>query len=132
MAILSISSSVPAETGIPNDKALSETVVEKGKAVEDDSDTNSELKQDGVKQVEAVTQAWSPAMMWLVFALYVHRIDRLPHTLTTSSQTIPGNLRRHAPSSSPQRPSSLRHIVLQPAWSPSRHIHLWLRRRWRR
>ena len=80
MGILGKPSSMPAETGIYHDKALSEAVVEKGKAVEDDSDTNSELKQDGVKQVEAVTQAWSPAMMWLVFALYVHRIDRLSHT----------------------------------------------------
>lgn len=79
MAISSTPLSGPANTGIHDDKALFESVVEKGKAAEDDSDTNSELKQDGVKQVEAVTQAWSPAMMWLVFVLYVYRIDR-PHT----------------------------------------------------
>lgn len=77
MAILSTPSSAPAKSSTHEDKALSETVVEKGKAVEDESDTNSELKQDGVKQVEAVTQAWSPAMMWLVFVLYVYFLCRM-------------------------------------------------------
>jgi hypothetical protein len=53
-------------------------VVENGNHADDESDTNSELKQDGVKQVEAVTQAWSPAMMWLVFSLYEHHINKPP------------------------------------------------------
>lgn len=132
MAILNSPSSVPAKAGTHDDKALSESVVEKGKTVDDDSDTNSELKQDGVKQVEAVTQAWSPAMMWLVFVLYVHPIDIPEHKLTRSSQTIPGHIRRHPSPSRPQRPSSLRHLLLQPTRPPSRHIHLRLRRRRRR
>lgn len=34
-----------------------------------DTDSSSEMKQDGVKQVEAVTTVWSPAMMWAVFGL---------------------------------------------------------------
>lgn len=79
MAILSTPSSVPVTIDIHDDKTLSESVVEKGKAVEDEPDTNSELKKDGVKQVEAATQAWSPATIWLVFVLYVYRIDR-PNT----------------------------------------------------
>ena len=85
MATLNTASPVPAQTGIHDGKALSESVIEKGKDTDDESDTNSELKQDGVKQVEAVTQAWSPAMMWLVFALYANPIDKpSQHTLTTS------------------------------------------------
>ncbi|KAF4980093.1 hypothetical protein FZEAL_3814 [Fusarium zealandicum] len=46
---------------------------------EDDSDDNSDIKQDGVKRVEAVTQIWSPAMMWAVFGfLYmVNFVDTL-------------------------------------------------------
>lgn len=35
---------------------------------ESDSE-DSGIKQDGVKAVEAVTQIWSPAMMWAVFGL---------------------------------------------------------------
>jgi hypothetical protein len=34
-----------------------------------DSDDNSEVKQDGVKRVEAITKVWSPGMMWAVFIL---------------------------------------------------------------
>ncbi|KAM5347879.1 hypothetical protein ACJ41O_007703 [Fusarium nematophilum] len=34
---------------------------------EDDSDSSSEAKQEGVKRAEAITQVWSPAMMWAVF-----------------------------------------------------------------
>ena len=40
-------------------------------AEEDDSDDSSQFKQDGVKQVEAVTQVWSKKTMWTVFGLYV-------------------------------------------------------------
>ncbi|RTE72622.1 hypothetical protein BHE90_012974 [Fusarium euwallaceae] len=45
---------------------------------ESDSE-DSGVKQDGVKAVEAVTQIWSPAMMWAVFGfLYmVHLVDTL-------------------------------------------------------
>jgi hypothetical protein len=83
MATLSTLSPVPTKTGAHDGKILSGSVVEKGNHADDEPDTNSELKQDGVKQVEAVTQAWSPAMMWLVFALYVHYVDRSPqHTHT--------------------------------------------------
>ncbi|KAF5657950.1 major facilitator superfamily transporter [Fusarium heterosporum] len=32
-----------------------------------DSDDGSEIKQDGVKRVEAITKIWSPGMMWAVF-----------------------------------------------------------------
>ena len=70
MATLSTArSAAPTEAGIYNDKAPTESVAEKGRCADDESDANSELKQDGVRRVEAVTQAWSPAMMWLVFAL---------------------------------------------------------------
>jgi hypothetical protein len=34
-----------------------------------DSDDNSEVKQDGVQRVEAITKVWSPGMMWAVFIL---------------------------------------------------------------
>ncbi|KAF7554037.1 hypothetical protein G7046_g6932 [Stylonectria norvegica] len=46
---------------------------------EDVSDDSSQVKQDGVKQVEAITSIWSPAMMWAVFGfLYlVNFIDTL-------------------------------------------------------
>lgn len=54
------------------DKGFAEGVAEKNAHADDDSDASSELKQAGIKRVEAVTQAWSPAMMWLVFVLYVH------------------------------------------------------------
>lgn len=47
-------------------------------AKEDDSDDSSQFKQDGVKQVEAVTQVWSKKTMWTVFGLYVS-VDRHLH-----------------------------------------------------
>jgi hypothetical protein len=34
-----------------------------------DSDDDSETKQDGVKRVEAITKIWTPGMMWAVFIL---------------------------------------------------------------
>jgi hypothetical protein len=34
-----------------------------------ESDSTDEIKQDGVKQVEAVTQVWTRTAMWAVFAL---------------------------------------------------------------
>lgn len=40
------------------------------KEKEHDSDDGSEIKQDGVKRVEAITKVWSPGMMWAVFILY--------------------------------------------------------------
>lgn len=40
------------------------------KEEEHDSDDGSEIKQDGVKRVEAITKVWSPGMMWAVFILY--------------------------------------------------------------
>jgi hypothetical protein len=43
------------------------------KEKEHDSDDGSEIKQDGVKRVEAITKVWSPGMMWAVFILYVFR-----------------------------------------------------------
>jgi MFS family permease len=70
-AINNPSSSSPTEMGTSNEKGLAENVVDRGVHADDESDGNSELKQAGVKQVEAVTQAWSPAMMWLVFVLFV-------------------------------------------------------------
>lgn len=36
---------------------------------DDTDDSGSELKQDGVKQVEAVTQTWSKTMLWTTFFL---------------------------------------------------------------
>jgi len=58
-----------------NDKTLTESVADRGVHSDGESDASSELKQAGVKQVEAVTQAWSPAMMWLVFVLFVLQIN---------------------------------------------------------
>lgn len=77
------SSLTPVEMGNYNDKALNESVVDQGVHGDGESDASSELKQAGVKQVEAVTQAWSPAMMWLVFVLFVLQahIDQQPLTL---------------------------------------------------
>jgi hypothetical protein len=73
-AINNPSSLSPADMDTSNEKALAKSVVDRG--VEDgDTDASSELKQAGVKQVEAVTQAWSPAMMWLVFTLFALQID---------------------------------------------------------
>lgn len=34
-----------------------------------ESDSTDEIKQDGVKQVEAVTQVWTRTAMWSVFAM---------------------------------------------------------------
>jgi len=65
-----------------NEKALNESVIDHEVHTDDDSDASSEPKQAGVKQVEAVTQAWSPAMMWLVFTLSVYRIHAKPKLLT--------------------------------------------------
>lgn len=34
-----------------------------------DTDSTDEIKQDGVRQVEAVTQVWTRTAMWSVFAM---------------------------------------------------------------
>ena len=70
MAFTNTTSPVPVVDTDPERTAkgiVSEThaVDEKGH----ETDSSSELKQDGVKQVEAVTAVWSPAMMWAVFGL---------------------------------------------------------------
>jgi hypothetical protein len=36
---------------------------------EDDSDEGSEIKQDGVRRVEAITKVWTLSIMWAVFIL---------------------------------------------------------------
>ncbi|KAF4992613.1 hypothetical protein FDECE_13664 [Fusarium decemcellulare] len=61
-------------------------VVDDSPNKESDSDDNSDVKQEGVKRVEAVTQIWSPAMMWAVFGfLYlVHFIDTLLQSVHSS------------------------------------------------
>lgn len=40
-----------------------------------ESDGSLDLKQASVKQFEAVMQTWSPAMMWLVFILFVFQTN---------------------------------------------------------
>lgn len=79
-AVNNSSPSAPSEIDNYNDKGFAQDVAEKNAHADDDSDASSELKQAGVKQVEAVTQAWSPAMMWLVFTLYALR--QLQHITT--------------------------------------------------
>lgn len=44
---------------------------------DNDSSSNDEPKQDGVKKVEAVTTVWSKQMLWVVFGLYVCKIHSL-------------------------------------------------------
>lgn len=58
----------------PHEKGLAQAVINQ----EDDSDDSSQFKQDGVRQVEAVTQVWSRATMWTVFVLCVSRPSRFP------------------------------------------------------
>ncbi|KAF5023678.1 hypothetical protein F66182_4244 [Fusarium sp. NRRL 66182] len=66
-----------SEKQIHHDAHVVNDAPEKGK--EADSDDNSDSKQEGVKRVEAVTQLWSPGMMWAVFIfLYlVNFVDTL-------------------------------------------------------
>lgn len=80
-AINTSASPAPVERDNHNSKNLSESIAEKGSQADNDSDGSSELKQDGVKRVEAVTQTWSPAMMWLVFTKCVHR-SKMQKTIT--------------------------------------------------
>ncbi|KAK2675769.1 MFS transporter superfamily [Fusarium oxysporum f. sp. vasinfectum] len=56
------------------------------KEKEHDSDDGSEIKQDGVKRVEAITKVWSPGMMWAVFIfLYlVNFVDTLLQAVHSS------------------------------------------------
>lgn len=54
---------------------------------EDESDASSQIKQDGVKQVEAITSIWSPTMMWVVFGLSVnHSLPLFPQRTTRTEQ----------------------------------------------
>jgi hypothetical protein len=46
---------------------------------DDLSDNTSEHKQEGVKQVEAITQVWSKKLLWAMFFLYVSLILSSPH-----------------------------------------------------
>lgn len=42
-----------------------------------DSDSNSQIKQDGVKRVEVITTVWSKQVLVLMFVLYVHDVKPL-------------------------------------------------------
>lgn len=59
---------VPAEgaEGINNEKRINEGARD---VPLDESDNSSGYKQDGVKNVEAVTIAWSKKMLWVSFVL---------------------------------------------------------------
>lgn len=112
MAVINNSSpSTPTEMDTRTDKGFAEGVAEKNAHADDDSDASSELKQAGIKRVEAVTQAWSPAMMWLVFVLYVHH---------QGNPTVTANMFFFADyTSSPS--STLSSKPSTAAWSPTSH-----------
>ena len=54
------------KTTSPHEKDLAQVAAH---SKEDDSDDSSQFKQDGVKQVEAVTQVWDKKALWTVFGL---------------------------------------------------------------
>lgn len=47
-----------------------------------DSDSSSQLKQDGVKRVEVITTVWSKQVLMLMFVLYVRDVHVFPHQPT--------------------------------------------------
>ncbi|CZS74155.1 unnamed protein product [Fusarium graminearum] len=53
---------------------------------EDDSDEGSEIKQDGVRRVEAITKVWTLSMMWdvFIFLYLVNFVDTLLQAVHSS------------------------------------------------
>ncbi|GJN66742.1 siderophore iron transporter mirB [Purpureocillium lilacinum] len=69
------------KTTSPHEKDLAQFAAH---SKEDDSDDSSQFKQDGVKQVEAVTQVWDKKALWTVFGLLylVSFVDTLFQAVT--------------------------------------------------
>lgn len=95
----------------------------------DDSD-GSEVKQEGVAQVEAITTVWSTRMLWTAFVLYVRGEKPLcqePYTgyvlIILKMQPLPCQLRRRSPPVRPRCSDSLRYIILLPAQFVGYHKH---------